>query len=305
MSKSITRNPTRQPVDGFRRDKNGFPISVQIDAFPPPPPSRRERVAIEAGQLHLFFSASLDGGPVAPGAAGHAAPEGSPAAAGPTCPAGSPAAAGSSSRTGSAGGAGPTGSNVEPARLEEPAAARVSVLYVSRNSYYHVLNADCYDAKRDAQSFSGSNPVVAHPPCRTWSAFCSHQAKAPEGEKALGVNAVETLRRVGGILEHPAHSRLFDYCDLPKPGEPGQNGIWSVEVSQAWWGFPCTKRTWLCFFYIPESAVAFPKKTTLDPGCHRRWQGMSKNQRAATPPRLAEWLIETAKHANPPKKDAQ
>jgi len=173
----------------------------------------------------------------------------------------------------------------------------VAVLCVARNSIYKSLEVDCYDIDRDARSFVGSSPVVAHPPCRAWSAFCGHQAKPLPGEKELGPMCVELLRSNGGILEHPAYSRLWDHCKLPKPGEPAIDGLRAVAVNQAWWGDRRSKRTWLLFAHIDPLSIEIPFRLHDPRGDRRRWNTMSKNTRAATPKEMAEWLIRTAQTA--------
>ena len=86
----------------------------------------------------------------------------------------------------------------------------VAVLCVSKNSIYkRIERVEAFDLARDARTFGGGMPVVAHPPCRSWSAYCAHQAKPLAGEKELGPLCVAWLRECGGVLEHPAHSRLF------------------------------------------------------------------------------------------------
>lgn len=94
----------------------------------------------------------------------------------------------------------------------------VAVLCAARNSVYHEMEGvDVFDALRGARSFAGGMPVIAHPPCRAWSAYCAHQAKPAPGEKELGIWCAEQVRENGGVLEQPAHSRLFDAAKLPKP----------------------------------------------------------------------------------------
>lgn len=107
---------------------------------------------------------------------------------------------------------------------------RMAALCVAPRSVYHALpEVDAYDLRRDVRSFAGGLPVVAHPPCRAWSAYCAHQAKPLPGEKDLGPLCVEWLRKEGGVLEHPAHSRLFAACGLPRPGET-RGDLWTVGV---------------------------------------------------------------------------
>ena len=45
----------------------------------------------------------------------------------------------------------------------------VVVLFVRADSIYKTLpGVECYDEARDARTWPGGCPVVAHPPCRTW-----------------------------------------------------------------------------------------------------------------------------------------
>jgi hypothetical protein len=170
------------------------------------------------------------------------------------------------------------------------------VLCVARNSVYKSLEGvDAYDIDRDARSFSSSLPIVGHPPCRSWSAFCSHQAKPLPGEKELGPFVFELLKRNGGILEHPAHSRLWDFVGAPKPGQQERDGVWSLAVQQCWWGDCRSKNTWLMFFKIKPEQVATPMRLHNPQGDRRRWQLMSRHQRSATPIELARWLVDTAR----------
>jgi len=180
-----------------------------------------------------------------------------------------------------------------------PCSPLVAALCVAGNSVYHSLpGVECYDPARDVRTFDGGMPVVAHPPCRSWSAFCAHQAKPPVGEKELGPLCVEWLRTCGGVLEHPAHSRLFDHCGLPKPGHATRGEIWTMEVWQAWWGYSMMKKTWLCFCGVSPNAVHLPFRLHPQGVDRRRQQLMSKNQRAETCRELAEWLVAISRTAN-------
>src|SRR5690606_21601410 len=72
----------------------------------------------------------------------------------------------------------------------------------------------------------------------------------------LGPLAVDQVRRWGGVLEHPAFSRLWDAMDLPRPSElPDEYGGWSIEVNQCAWGHVAKKPTWLYFVGVPRTAV--------------------------------------------------
>lgn len=96
-----------------------------------------------------------------------------------------------------------------------------AVLFVERNSIYKTFpGLDCYDEDRDARTFPGGMPVIAHPPCRLWGRLRSFST-APESEKDLARFAVAMVRQWGGVLEHPAHSTLWKDRGLPLPGDGG------------------------------------------------------------------------------------
>jgi len=173
----------------------------------------------------------------------------------------------------------------------------VAVLCAARNSIYKELDCDVYDATRNALTFPCDQAVIAHPPCRAWSAFCRHQAQPDPGERALGVWCCEVLKECGGVLEQPAHSRLFDYARLPLPGE-SDGVLWSIAVQQAWWGFPFKKGTWLCFSRVQRELVNVPFVLRNPSGDRERWNTMSKNQRAATCRAFAVWLLDVAGKAD-------
>ena len=176
----------------------------------------------------------------------------------------------------------------------------IAALCVSRNSIWKGMGGvEAYDVDRDARTFPGGMPIVAHPPCRAWSAHTAHQAKPMPGEKDLGPWCAEMLRKCGGVLEHPAHSRLFEAARLPAPGYATRGELWTMEVWQAWWGYPMRKATWLCFCGISPDRIELPFR--LHPnGCdRRREQLMSKNQRAATTDEFARWLAQVARMVDP------
>lgn len=174
----------------------------------------------------------------------------------------------------------------------------VAALCVSSNSIYKTMpGVEAYCKARDVRSFVGGMPVVAHPPCRAWSAYTAHQAKPEPGEKELGLLCAQWLKTCGGVLEHPAHSRLFKAAGLPDPGKRSGD-LFTVPVLQAWWGYPMRKETWLCFSRVDHMALDFPyleHDSRAGLGDRRRQQVMSKNQRAATVEPLARWLVDAAR----------
>ena len=94
----------------------------------------------------------------------------------------------------------------------------IAVLFARDDSRYKELDGyDVYDIHRDARSYCKKMPVIAHPPCRAWG-MLSHMANPREGEKQLAYLALAQVRLNGGILEHPAGSRLWKEAPLPLAG---------------------------------------------------------------------------------------
>lgn len=119
----------------------------------------------------------------------------------------------------------------------------VATLYVDARGPYPERVAHWADERDDATKYDGPLPVVAHPPCGPWGRL-RHLSTLDDPKLALV--AVEQVRRWGGVLEHPAGSKLWDAVPLPKPGEPAD--AWagaSVRVEQVDWGHVARKPTWL------------------------------------------------------------
>lgn len=126
----------------------------------------------------------------------------------------------------------------------------VTALYIDPRGPYPKL-CDSWDEKRDARTFNGPGPVVAHPPCGPWGGL-RHLYEGAEHD--CGPRAVEQVRQFGGVLEHPARSKLWEACELPPPVPgrvPDHSWEWdpwcgfSIEVDQVEWGHVARKRTWL------------------------------------------------------------
>ena len=59
----------------------------------------------------------------------------------------------------------------------------IAVLFARNDSRYKQLEGyDVYDIDRDARNYNGTNPVIAHPPCRAWGRL-SHMANPRPDEK--------------------------------------------------------------------------------------------------------------------------
>lgn len=184
----------------------------------------------------------------------------------------------------------------------DPRAGRwVSVLCTSHKTpYKHLVNVHVFDRRTDARTYTGGEPVVAHPPCRSWSVYTRHQSTPAKGEKALGVWCAEQVRMNGGILEQPAHSKLWQAACLPMPGRVDDPLSWSMEVCQEWWGCPMIKRTWLYFAGIKPKQVHMPFTLHMIHRNQSTWANLTPHQRSATPTRLAEWLVALARASTRP-----
>ena len=45
----------------------------------------------------------------------------------------------------------------------------ITALFVEKNGcYYNLRDIDPWDKERDARTYIGFNPVIAHPPCQRW-----------------------------------------------------------------------------------------------------------------------------------------
>lgn len=182
----------------------------------------------------------------------------------------------------------------EQARALAPAFfVPVTVLFARADSIYKRLpGTDVFDLARDARTFSGSGPVIAHPPCRGWGRLRSF-AKVTPGELELGLFAVEVVRRCGGVLEHPHASRLWAAAGLPLPGERDSFGGWTLPVYQGHFGHLAPKATWLYLVGIePSDLPSLPFELALPSG---RVERMGVREREATPEPFGRWLIEVAR----------
>jgi hypothetical protein len=141
----------------------------------------------------------------------------------------------------------------------------VAALYIDARGPYPGIGVDCWSweatrqawlSDRDARSYAGPWPVVAHPPCGPWGRL-RHLSKG--AGRDCGPRAVEQVRTFGGVLEHPEGSKLWEACGLPRPGEERDaHGGYTVEVAQVDWGHVARKRTWLYLVGVPRWALVTP-----------------------------------------------
>jgi hypothetical protein len=186
----------------------------------------------------------------------------------------------------------------------------VTVLFCHDKSIYKTMPfVDCWDRARDARLWSGGNPCIAHPPCAQWGAM-AHLAHIKPAEKALAIWAVEQVREWGGVLEHPASSRLWNVMSLPRPGEGVDNwGGWTLGIHQHWWGHEADKATHLYIVGVSPAAIPpIPIKLGKAPRSmspHHGRKELLKSKREHTPPELAAWLVEVARRCSTTAKEAK
>jgi hypothetical protein len=191
--------------------------------------------------------------------------------------------------------------------------AEVAVLFARSDSNYKQLaSCDVYDVERDARTYAGSMPVVAHPPCRAWGRFRA-LAKPRAGERDLAIFAVDQVRRFGGVLEHPVASQLWPVAELPAPGKRDQFGGFTLPILQSAFGHRADKATllYVCGIEpadIPPIPLRLGKSTHVIAQMRTRKDGtrirkgepgwrpeVSKAEREHTPPDLVAWLVEVAR----------
>lgn len=134
----------------------------------------------------------------------------------------------------------------------------IVALFVQPGGVYFGLDGvDPWDEARDARKYARPWPVVAHPPCSRWCRLAG-LVEARWGHKkgddgGCFASALESVRRWGGVLEHPAHSDAFKAFALPIPQRGGGwtrgfCGGWSCYVEQGRYGHVAKKATWLYAF---------------------------------------------------------
>lgn len=179
---------------------------------------------------------------------------------------------------------------------------KIAVLFARSDSVYKTLpGTDVYDIARDALTWPGGCPVIAHPPCRAWGRLRTF-ANPRAGEKELALWAVEQVRRWGGIIEHPASSTLWPAAGLPKPGEIDQYGGLTFGIHQHTMGHRAEKKTLL--YIVGTSPALWPRlPLVMDEPTHviqsRKRKDyrphVSKAEREHTPEALARWLLDVAR----------
>jgi hypothetical protein len=188
----------------------------------------------------------------------------------------------------------------------------IAALFVEANgSYANVDGVDLWPESRDARTYRGPWPVVAHPPCARWVNFAAlnfkrygHEHLRPGNDGGCFASALTSVRNFGGVLEHPAFSNAWSEHFLPSPTLDGWStlgwGEWYCEVWQSAYGHRARKRTWL---FATSRKRPRDLNWARNPGTHqcgwfdRNKPTLSKKEAARTPPAFRDALLSIARAA--------
>ncbi len=180
----------------------------------------------------------------------------------------------------------------------------IAALYVETGgAYYGLPDVDPWDQERDARLYAGPHPVVAHPPCKSWSIMGQCRPEIVRGDDGGCFEAaLAAVRKYGGVLEHPRFSHAWWRYRLNKPADRGWTGSlwdpgWTCEVDQFWYGHRANKKTWL--YYVGDAdpppmrwGRASSSRITV-----RNDGGGGRDQRSKTPQAFRDVLIGMARSA--------
>lgn len=203
----------------------------------------------------------------------------------------------------------------------------IAALFVEKGGCYSDLpGVDAWDKSRDARLYAGPYPVVAHPPCERWGRYWGGSpTQFPRlikgNDDGCFASALASVRRWGGILEHPEASAAWTAHGLLEPSRAGgwimadwMAGFdgWTCCVEQGAYGHQARKATWLYAHGVDLPALKWGSADgdflRLDDGFHSAeeraravktgaCQRLSKRQRAATPIPFRDLLLSIARTA--------
>jgi len=190
----------------------------------------------------------------------------------------------------------------------------IAALYVQTGGVYFDLDGvDPWDEARDARSYPGPFPVIAHPPCKRWGRYWSGgpsaKVKRIKGDDGgCFISALAAVRKWGGVIEHPEASHAWTWHGLNKPPKSGGwvvadwFGGWTCCVEQGHYGHRARKATWLYAVGAELPALTWGKaegKMRLDGGHHGgervKHKRIGGSELAATPIPFRDLLISMAR----------
>lgn len=159
----------------------------------------------------------------------------------------------------------------------------IAALFVATGGcYFGLPDVDPWDAPRDARLYAGPWAVVAHPPCERWGRYWgggpSARVKRQKGDDGgCFASALSSVRRWGGVLEHPEASSAWRAFGLRAPPRGGgwivadELGGWTCCVEQGHYEHRARKATWLYAYGVNPPPLRWGRSTTgarLDAGFH-------------------------------------
>ena len=190
---------------------------------------------------------------------------------------------------------------------------KIAALFVQPDGcYINIPIIDMWPEYRDARKYYGDMPVIAHPPCQLWGKMAKINYKRWGGDHNKPGNdggcfkfALDTVNRVGGVIEHPAQTYAWNEYGLSKPEKNKwvKSGIgWACEVWQSAYGHKANKATWL--YYVgkskPFDLIWDRPKGSHQIGCYdQRGKSLNKptlnkKESNATPIKFRDELIKLA-----------
>ncbi len=190
----------------------------------------------------------------------------------------------------------------------------IAALFVASNGHYFNLpGIDPWDESRDARKYKGPHPVIAHPPCARWGRYYAGQPGNPQFKRGdddgCFKSALLSVRRFGGVLEHPMDSSAWSWHGLKAPPRSGgwiqaDTFGWTCCVEQGHYGHRARKPSWL---YLVAPSVpdliwgpSTPAPSVNSTPGNRRGvlERMSKKQRLSTPEKFRDLLIDLVRPLN-------
>jgi hypothetical protein len=137
----------------------------------------------------------------------------------------------------------------------------IAALYVQKDGcYFGLPNIDPWHEARDARLYDGPWKVIAHPPCQRWGKLWAGQPlhikrtgerKIKGDDNGCFAAALVTVRKWGGVIEHPWGSHAWAHFGLKLPSRFGgwikadDHGGWTCCVEQGRYGHYARKPTLL------------------------------------------------------------
>jgi hypothetical protein len=166
----------------------------------------------------------------------------------------------------------------------------VAALFVNpEGAYAGQPDVEVWDAARDARSYGGPHPVVAHPPCQRWGQYW-HGAPNKPHQFHLGADqgcfavALWAVRTFGGVLEHPAHSEAWDWYGIMPPLTGGWQradsfGGFTCSIEQGHFGHLARKGTWLYAAHVELPSLPWSRLPQRLPAGYVERVGYEKARR--------------------------